>query len=259
MDCYTTPRGGEHLSFLSDLPTRIVYVEDHEVTRLGMRQVLQELHPSVDILEASSFSQLSSLESTCQDADIILLDLGLPDVSGPVSISRVRKMFPASAIVILSGNDDPNVAFEAMHQGVAGFIRKTAGAATILHGLRLILSGEILFPRHALNQMGYIPNLAETRSLYNENNIDRDITTRRNSELGDISDASFDECKQLTKRQNEVMRLVALGLGNKDIARSLCISIGTAKNHVAEVLRILNCSNRRELIYKVLAPIQTHS
>lgn len=244
------------------LPPKILYVEDHEVTRLGTRQVLQQLDPAIEIVEASSLGQLKALEDVCQNADLMLLDLGLPDVRGAVHIPQVRHVFPATPIVVLSGNDDPNVAIDAMQSGVAGFILKNSGAATILYALKLILAGEVFFPRHIMDHVRHVqltaPEPSPNTSLLEDCKgttlpLEEDETTAYDDA------APFENTIRLTRRQREVMRLVALGLANKDIARSLSISLGTAKNHVAEVLRILNCSNRRELIYKVLAPVQPHT
>jgi len=215
---------------------KIVHVEEQEVTRLGTLPYLKKIADSVTVLEATTYAELLKFEQIANEIDLIILDTSLPDIQGPIPIDLIQKKFANIPIVIFSASEDFNFIMQAYDNGVDGFITKRTPAKTIEHILKLILAGEKYYPSHIVNK--FTPrNQEKPHEKYGTN--------------ASLASQSFQN--ELTPRQYEVLHLVSLGLTNKQIAKNLEISPGTAKNHVAEVLRILKFQNRREAIYEVLS------
>lgn len=215
---------------------KIVYVEDQEVTRLGTLPFLKKISDNVTIFEAATYAELLKFECIANDIKLIILDLSLPDIEGTIPIDIIQQKFRNIPLVVFSASDDFNLIMQAIDDGIDGFITKRTPAKTIEHILKLVLAGEKYFPSHIVNKLASRDH--------------RNYAEKSNSNP-ELSGQQFR--KDLTPRQYEVLHLISLGLTNKQIAKNLEISPGTAKNHVAEVLRILKFQNRREAIYEVLS------
>lgn len=221
---------------------KIVYVEGQEITRLGVMPLLRMLCENVCIYEASSYAELCNFESQVDDIGLVVLDLSLPDISEDVAIIKVKDIFKHSSLVVLSSIKSCDRVLRSIDQGADGFIEKDVPAKAIVHALRLILSGVKYFPYS-----------------WSFTNATIDGELGRSNSISSVKENNHDESMEnyakysqaLTHRQTEVLQLVSRGLTNKQIARKLNISPGTVKNHVAEVLRILNFQNRREAIYEM--------
>lgn len=225
---------------------RIIYVEDHEVTRVGTKQLLRRIAPEVFIQEVQCYSQLVDLSAHDQDFDLLLLDLSLPDVTGIVQVSSVKSMFPIVPIAVFTAHEDPQLVMSAMMAGASGFLLKKSPSRTILQAIQLILDGEVFFPRQLITQF--------SEDTHHQDSIQAifDSPQTKRPQYSLTSDHSSQSDSVLTPRQTDVLSLVVKGLSNKEIARALGISVGTTKNHVAEILRLLGCNNRRDAICKVL-------
>lgn len=231
---------------------RFIYVEDHEVTRLGALHVLKSVAPNVEVIEISRFKELEELAQRGVDADLLILDLFLPDVDGMVHLGSVQALYPEIPIVVFSGYDDPQVIMRLIFGGVAGVILKQSPTRTIIKALQLVLDGEVYFPRQFISQYVDSPD-APPRSI-----TKLPVRVERPSGTSDL--AALREGappRKLTPRQQEILALVAMGKSNKEIAKQLDISSGTVKNHVAELLRILGFNNRRDAMRKVGADNKT--
>lgn len=232
---------------------RIIYVEDHEVTRVGTAQILKTLATNVEILEAENFRQLSEASSVAAHFDLLLLDISLPDVNGTVEISAVKALYPYVPIVIFSAHDDPELMMLSFKAGASGFVLKQSSSKTILQAIQLVLDGEMFFPRQIMAHLTRSSSAEQVlpRRPLNLGADERLELVAAQSLEGEVHGNSH-SLPILTPRQLDVLKLVAQGLSNKEIARKLQISVGTTKNHVAEILRLLDCSNRRAAICRVL-------
>lgn len=238
----TTLVSSPHAS--ADPELRIIYVEDHEVTRVGTIQLLKRIAPEVFIQEAQFFSQLVELSKHEHDYDLLLLDLSLPDVAGVVQVSTVKDLFPDIPIVVFSAFEDSRLVMSAMKAGASGFLLKKSPSRTIIQAIQLILDGEMFFPRQLIAELS---GAAVDALSMSPSPAPREMPSTPWIKVEDAL-----SIPELTPRQLDVLRLVAKGLSNKEIARALGISVGTTKNHVAEILRLMGCTNRRDAICKVL-------
>lgn len=206
---------------------KLLLVDDHPLFREGLAMLLPRLDPNVVTTEASTCAEAVDLVSKNQDYDLILLDLGLPDVSGFEAIDLLRSRYPSIPVVVLSSTEDKNIVLQALDHGAMGFIPKTSTSDVLVGALKLVLSRGIYLPASVF--------------LDNRNRIEArtaDVPERRKTpaELG------------LTTRQADVLYLILQGKASKIICRELDLSASTVKQHTSAVLRALNVSTRTQAI-----------
>lgn len=204
---------------------KILVIDDHALIRAGLRPVLEQLVPgeAVTVLEAPTYTRGAEIAAATPDLDLVLLDFNLPNVTGFAALVDIQERFPDVPVVIVSGEDDPELVRGAFERGALGFIPKSSTTAVILSALRLVLAGGTYLPREAMAAAPPAP-----------------APTPR-------SGASY-KGLDITPRQAEVLELVLAGKSNKVICRELGLAEGTVKNHVAAVLRALNATNRVEAV-----------
>ncbi len=205
---------------------KILVIDDHALVRAGLKPVLEQLASggeAVQVLEASSYTKGVEIAAENPDLDLVLLDFNLPNVAGFAALVDIQERFPEVPVVIVSGEDDPELVRGTFERGALGFIPKSSTTAVILSALRLVLAGGTYVPREA---MASAPPPAP---------------------VAHIPEASL-KGLDITPRQAEVLELVLEGKSNKVICRELGLAEGTVKNHVAAVLKALNATNRVEAV-----------
>ena len=205
---------------------KILVIDDHTLIRAGLKPLLEQLAEpgeSALVLEASSYTRGVEIAAENPDLDLVLLDFNLPNVTGYAALVDIQERFPEVPVVIVSGEDDPELVRGTFERGALGFIPKSSSSAVILSALRLVLAGGTYLPREV---MASAPPPAPAGSHASTNLRGLDITPR----------------------QAEVLELVLAGKSNKVICRELGLAEGTVKNHVAAVLKALNATNRVEAV-----------
>ncbi len=207
---------------------KILVVDDHPLILEALHHVLKQLDTSVEVCGAQSAEQALALLDLHGDADLMLLDLGLPGTDGLEFLGKVRSKNPAVPVVVLSASDIRDHVMRAIDLGAMGFIPKSSSNQVMLGALRLVLSGGVYLPPAALlSDTGIGAPAAAGRPR------DTTITAR---DLG------------LTERQAQVLGLILQGKPNKLICRELDLAEGTVKIHVAAILRALNVSTRTQAV-----------
>jgi len=200
---------------------KFLVVDDHALTREGVRLTLAALGDEVTVLDASSVEAALAAINRHPDIDLVLLDLGLPGASGLSLLQDLRRNQNTVPVVVISGADDRSRVIKALDLGALGFIPKSSSLEVMLEAVRLVLAGGIYIPQQALAApRGGEKNAAGQRQ--------------------DIRD--------LTGRQREILTLMAQGKPNKIIADELNISEATVKSHVTEILRVLGVTNRTQAV-----------
>ncbi|HUQ29049.1 MAG TPA: response regulator transcription factor [Usitatibacter sp.] len=208
---------------------KILIIDDHELVREGLRPVLAQLGaPGEDVmvLQAGSYTRGVEIAAQNQDLDLVLLDFNLPNVQGFAALVDIQERFPDIPVVMVSGQEDPDLVRGALERGALGFIPKNSTSAVIVSALRLVLSGGTYIPREAM---------AASRTSARATLPARDGANAA-ARLG------------ITPRQAEVLALMLAGKPNKAICRELNLAEGTVKSHVAAVLKALDASNRVEAV-----------
>jgi two-component system, NarL family, nitrate/nitrite response regulator NarL len=201
---------------------KLLVVDDQAMVRQGIAALLTRDDPQTVVLEAEDTASGLSLAASHADLDAVFLDLVMPGVSGVTAIAAFAAERPDVPVIVITATHDPVKVREAFNSGALGYVPKTASAQTLLAALRLVLSGEAFVPALLL----------------------RDGPAGRDDERGGAAEG------RLTARQGEVLRCLALGLSNKEIARRLAITEKTVKVHMTTVLRSLGAANRAAAIHK---------
>jgi two-component system response regulator NreC len=203
---------------------RVIVVDDHAVVRAGIALLL-ERHDGFEVVgEAGSAGDAVDQARRLQP-DVILLDLTMPGKSGIEALSDLKEVVPDASVLILSMEDDASYVRAAFELGAKGYLLKDAANEDLITALREIAEGrEYLHP-----QLG-----ARMQAV-------------------DADDRRRQEDDPLSTREREVLRLLALGHTNQEIAQMLHISVRTVESHRAHILSKLRLHTRAELVRHALA------
>jgi DNA-binding NarL/FixJ family response regulator len=215
----------EHQPDLSRFTSRdqldVVLVEDHRLFREGLIELLGAVDPSLHVV-VSCDSAEEALEIVPRLLpDVVIMDIHLSEMDGIQAIRRLAVLCPTVRVVVVSGSADDQDVLDAILAGACGYVLKDSPVEQIAEAIRLAAQGgTTLSPAVAaqlldhVRQAGPTPNLAQ------------------------------DLVAELTPREVEVLRLLASGMENAEIAAALVISTRTARNHVASILEKLQMQNR---------------
>lgn len=203
------------------MPIRIVIADDHAVVRTGLRALLAADAELEVVGEAGNGTEALQLVEALHP-DLILLDVTMPPDSGLQTAQRLKELHPALIVLILTMHEDESLLHEALRAGAAGYVIKRAEEAEILQAIHATIQGDI-----------YV-HPAMTRAL-----LQQPITSERRR--GAMVDA-------LTRRELDVLRLLAKGNTNRQIAALLDLSIRTVENHRANLMGKLGLTSRVELV-----------
>lgn len=221
---------------------RVLIADDHELFRDGLRLVLNELGPDVEVLEASCYDDILQRLDSGISIDVVLLDLVMPGMPWTDGLKTLRERVPSMPVVILSASEDRRLVLEGVRLGAAGFIPKTSSSRVMLSALRLVLSGGVYLPPTLIDDQGGMGHgMNDPTALLDGSGHHGLVSSLAPTEPA-VSEAP--DTSPLTPRQREVLALLGQGKSNKEIARILDLSEGTVKLHVTAILKALNVSNR---------------
>ncbi len=205
---------------------RVLLIDDHPLFREGLKGLLLGLEPSVRVEQAGSVDAAVALQG--QAFDLVLMDLNMPGSQGMEALSRIKALFEAAAVVVVSGDESPSTIQRAIQHGAAGYVPKTTDPSVTIQALRLVLAQGTYLPPEALRQPGAesIPAVPEP------------------------APHSPNWPQELSPRQLAVLRCLLQGKPNKVIAREIGIAEGTVKAHLWAVYQLLGVSNRAQAMYR---------
>lgn len=201
---------------------RILIVDDHPLFIDGIRHIIKALDDNVDLIEANSAKEALLLLEENSNLDLILLDLHMPGLDGLSIVNHRRIQGACVPLVVISGDDDPKTINSVINSGVMGFIPKSYSGKKLLKALHTVISGEIYIPEATID--------------HSYNNSHHSHSTLSSSTM------------EITKRQLQVLGLLASGYSNKQISSTLFLTENTVKSHVSALLRALDASNRTECV-----------
>lgn len=195
--------------------THAVIVDDHALTRSGIRVLVQALDPAIEVVEASDVEQLVRAMETIAGAAVCLLDLDLHHTHGLQTLDRVRLLLPTVPVVVVSLHEEPDLVRACIEHGAMGYVRKSAPAATLTAALKRILRGEVYLPQ----------------TMYCDGADDAPVF-------------------KLTLRQRQVLGALVCGLPTKTIAADLHLSVYTVKEYLSEIYEVLGVHSRTQAVIK---------
>jgi two-component system response regulator NreC len=203
---------------------RVLIVDDHAVVRSGLRLLLEQ-QEDIECVGEAGDAEEALREVRRQKPDVVVLDVVMPGQSGIEVAPALLDSHPGTALLVLSMEDDPSYVREAFAAGALGYVLKEAAESEVVQAVREVASGG----RYVHPSLGARLAVAEAQS-------------RARAEADPLSD-----------REREVLRLLALGHTNQEIAGMLFISVRTAETHRAHIMRKLELSTRAELVRHAIA------
>jgi DNA-binding NarL/FixJ family response regulator len=217
-------------------PARLLIVDDHELVRSGLLRVLSREEALTVVGEAENGRQAVKLCRTLRP-DLVLMDVRMPEMDGIAATRTIKQELPATIVLVVTTYDSPDYLLEAVEAGAAGYVLKDTPKDRLLNTVRRALEGE-----SPLNQelaMQLIQRLAKEHK-------------ERLQEPAIFSVAEDTALASLTARELEVLRVMARGVTNAQIAAELFISPKTAKTHVQHIIAKLGVSDRTQAVVRAI-------
>jgi len=205
---------------------KILVVDDHSLITDALSVLFLDLDPGAEVITTRTAESALQLQQEHQDLDLVVLDLGLPGVSGTSLLEAMVAQAPEMKILVLSGQQDQRNVMRVLQLGAAGFVPKSMASETLLSAVKFVLSGGVYIPADLLEEV-------------NRSGMFAAPDRPREAGAGRI---------ELTERQEQVLQLLARGAPIKIICRELGLSEGTVKTHVTAIYRAFNASNRTEAL-----------
>jgi DNA-binding NarL/FixJ family response regulator len=204
-------------------PIRVLVVDDQELFRRGLTMLLT-VEPGIDVVgEAGDGIEGTNL-ATSTTPDVVLLDIRMPKRSGIEACRAIKDVVPSTKIIMLTVSDEEADLYEAVKSGAAGYLLKDSSIEEVAQAVRVVADGQSLIsPSMAVKLIDEFKQMSRPD---------------RNQVPG----------LRLTERELEVLRLVAKGMNNREIAKQLFISENTVKNHVRNLLEKLQLHSRMEAV-----------
>jgi two-component system, NarL family, response regulator NreC len=198
---------------------RIVIVDDHAVVRSGLKLLL-DAQEDLEVVGEAGDARTAVFEARARKPDVILMDVVMPTGSGIEATPAVLKEAPEAKVLILSMQDDPAYVREAFAAGASGYVLKEAADAELVAAVREVAAGQ----RYVHPALGarLVAAEADERARAEED--------------------------PLSEREHEILRLLALGHTNQEIASQLYLSVRTVETHRAHIMQKLRISTRAELV-----------
>ena len=202
----------------------ILLVEDHRLMFEGLTSLLSE-YADISVLGVATTVGDAVAKANLLKPDLVLMDYRLPDGDGAEASQRIRKMLPDTAIVFLSAESSEAAMMRAVESGASGYVSKAASAEVLVNSIRKAASGEFLLEAATMARL---------------------LEQRRKAQQASAEQQKLSN--ELTPREHDVLRLMARGLDNFDIADDLGIGYGTVRGHVRGVLEKLGAHSRLQAV-----------
>jgi len=202
---------------------RVLVADDHVLYRRGLEMVLGQ-EPDIDIIGEASDGSEAIRRTEELLPDVVLMDVRMPRRSGIEACLAIKELVPSTKIVMLTISDEESDLYDAVRAGANGYLLKDVPGEEIADGLRAVQSGQSLISPSMASKL-----LSEFATIIKKHEERPAVPVPR-----------------LTERELEVLRLVARGMANRDIAKALFISENTVKNHVRNILEKLQLHSRME-------------
>ena len=195
----------------------LIVADDHEVIRQGLARLLEGT--GIEIIAEAVTGREAIAKTKKHKPDVVVLDVRMPDIDGLDALEKIRQAVPKTKALVLTGHDNPTYLARAAAFGAEAFLMKDVPGKELVATIKRIAQGEATTGETPVGTM--------------------------KAELGKRLDPDDDEVP-LTRREYQVLRLLAFGLSNREIAKSLGIGIETVKEHMQNLIRRLKVADRTE-------------
>ena len=223
-------------------PTRVLLADDHDVVRQGFRLVLGS-QPDIEVVGEAPNGREALEEARRLRPDLVLMDVIMPVMDGLEATRRIKAEMPGVCVLMFTSHEEPEYLLEAIEAGAAGYVLKGAPVSRLIGAIRRALGGDSPLDQELAARL--IRGLSEKKA-----GDAKAGDARREAPVAGGSNQTLAE--PLTRREVEVLRLMAQGRTNPQIARELVIARPTAKTHVERVIRKLGVSDRTQAAVRAI-------
>jgi two-component system NarL family response regulator len=206
-------------------PIRVLVVDDHALFRRGLQMVLEQ-EPDIEVVGEASDGSEAVQKAADTLPDIVLMDVRMPKRGGIDACTAIHETVPSTKIIMLTISDEEADLYDAIKAGAMGYLLKEISIEEVASAIRAVHGGQSLISPSMASKL-----LTEFASMIKRTDDRQQVPTPR-----------------LTDREMEVLKLVAKGLNNRDIAKQLFISENTVKNHIRNILEKLQLHSRMEAV-----------
>jgi two-component system NarL family response regulator len=206
-------------------PLKVLIVDDHELFRRGIEMVLDQA-PDIDVVGEATDGQHGVEKAEELMPDVVLMDVRMPKRTGIEATRAIKEAIPHAKILMLTVSDEEDDLYEAIKAGASGYLLKEISEEDVADAIRSVWNGQSRISPAMASKL-----LSEFQAM-----------SKRAEEREQV------HAPRLTDREMEVLRLVARGMNNRDIAKDLYISENTVKNHVRNILEKLQLHSRMEAV-----------
>jgi DNA-binding NarL/FixJ family response regulator len=200
---------------------RVLIADDHTLFREGVVALLESV-PEIEVVGTAEDGQMVVDLTEETQPDVILMDIQMPKMNGIAATRKIIQSNPQVGVIVVTMFEDDDSVFAAMRAGARGYILKGADQNDMLRAIKAVAQGEALFG----------PSIANRLMTF----------------LSPPSQAIDKTFPELTKREREILELIAQGLNNADIAQQLFLSLKTVRNHVSNILNKLHVTDRVQAV-----------
>jgi len=202
-------------------PVSILIVDDHALVRKGLRLVLEATSDLTVVGEAGTWQEAIDV-AACAKPQVITLDLTMPGPTGMASMARLRAAAPSAKVIVVTMHDDPAYVRSAIALGAVGYINKSAADTELIHAIRAVMRGRVFIDAGDAARSAFVsaPKRAPGKSPVDA----------------------------LSEREREVLRQVARGYTNQQIAGDIGLSVKTVESYRARLMRKLGLKERADLV-----------
>lgn len=204
---------------------RVMIVDDHALFRRGIQMVL-EAEEGIEVVGEASDGAEALTRAEEAMPDVVLMDVRMPKRSGIEATRQIKEMLPNAKILMLTISDEESDLYEAIKEGASGYLLKEISIEEVANAVRAVHAGQSLISPAMASKL-----LSEFATMMKKTDEPHAVPAPR-----------------LTERELEVLKLVARGSNNRDIAKELFISENTVKNHVRNILEKLHLHSRMEAV-----------
>ncbi|PLR90800.1 response regulator [Bacillus sp. T33-2] len=215
------------------MTTKIVIIDDHQLFREGVKRILDFEKSFEVVAEGDDGSEAVDLVEQYHP-DVVIMDINMPTTNGVEATRQLIEKYPESKVIILSIHDDENYVTHALKTGATGYLLKEMDADALIEAVKVVADGgSYLHPKVTHNLVKEYRRLSTDES--GSDQYIQQIEIRRPLHL-------------LTRRECEVLQLLADGKSNRGIGEALFISEKTVKNHVSNILQKMNVNDRTQAV-----------
>src|SRR5512140_3496876 len=210
--------------------TRILIADDHDVVRSGLKMLLRS-HASFSIVAEAADGEEAVRLTDKHLPDIAILDISMPKMDGIEATKQIKEQHPEVKVLILSVHENEEYAYQVLRAGASGYVLKNSGEKEIFDAIRSALSGERFFS----------PGISKII-------VDGFVARSEAPSVGERKNQRTGSKQDLTEREVEVLRFIAQGLTNRQIADQLCLSFRTVNTHRANLMQKLDIHETAGLV-----------